>query len=47
MISEFPSVNLITNPRLALRQYEILQTELDKLHEFMHEFKNQLKKSTF
>lgn len=47
LISEFPSVNLITHPRLALKQYDILQIELHKLHVFMHEFKDQLKKIYF
>jgi len=47
LIAEFPSLNLITNPRLALKQYEILQIELNKLQEFMYEFRDQLKKSYF
>ena len=29
LIQEFPSLNLITNPRLALNQYEILRVELN------------------
>ncbi len=47
LISELPSVNLITHPRLALKQYEILQVELNKLREFIHEFTDQLKKIYF
>ena len=47
LISEFPPVNFITHPRLALKQYEILQVELNKLQEFMNEFKDQLKKIYF
>lgn len=47
LILEFPSLSLINHPRLALKQYEILQVELNKLHSFMHEFKDQLKKIYF
>ena len=47
LVLEFPTLNHITQPRLAIKQYEILQVELNKLHQFMHEFKDRLKKIYF
>lgn len=44
---ELPSLNLITNPRLALNQYKIIQVDINKLHEFVFEFKERLKNVYF
>ena len=33
----------VTNPRQALKQYEILQNEQNKIHEFIYKFKDRLK----
>ena len=41
---KFTSLKQLSNPRQALKQYEILQDELNKIHEFIYEFKDQLKK---
>jgi hypothetical protein len=46
-VFKVPSSNIITNPHLALKQYEILLVELNKLHQFINEFKSQLKKVYF
>jgi hypothetical protein len=47
IILGLPSVNLITTPRLALKQYEVVQTALNKLHPFMDKLREQLKKTYF
>jgi hypothetical protein len=40
----FTSLKQVINPREALKQYETLQDALNKLHEFIYEFRERLKK---
>jgi len=46
-IEKYTSLNQVNDPRQALRQYDILQGELNKLHNFMNELRDQLAKIYF
>ncbi len=42
-VDKFTSLKQVSNPRQALKQNEILQEELNKIHEFIYKFKDRLK----
>ena len=44
---KYTSVTEISNPREALKQYDILESELIKLHNFMNELRKRLAKTYF
>lgn len=44
---KYSSLNQVNNPRQALKQYDTLQNEVNKLHNFMNEFRDQLAKLYF
>ena len=46
-IETYVSLNQVNSPREALKQYEILQVEVSRLHNFMSELRNQLAKVYF
>ncbi|MES2198794.1 MAG: hypothetical protein V4489_01305 [Chlamydiota bacterium] len=44
---KYTSLNQVNDPRQALKQYDILQNELSKLHNFMNELRDRLAKIYF